>query len=185
MKKELQQLNDAQLVQEYRNGTSEAWDVLFSRHHVKMTRYIASIAGDDLAHDVMQDTWVVVITAILDGSYKEEQRFTKWIKGIAYRQAIKAWHEEHRFEYSDEGVPDNQDGALNAEQCIINKESETLLHQSLNRLVGSERQIVILRAWEERSFYEIAVIMHVSTNTARALYSRALNKMKKAVNRFH
>ena len=182
MKKELQQLNDAQLVHEYRNGNSPAWEALFNRYQPNMLRYVASIAGNDLAHDVMQDTWVVVITSILNGSYKEEQRFSKWIKTIAYKQAVEAWREEHKFGYKEEVIPETIDDAGSADANMIGKEEETTLFKALQRLSRRESMVVYMHAMEEMSFEQICLYMNLKrASHVRTIYCRALSKMRQLI----
>jgi RNA polymerase sigma-70 factor (ECF subfamily) len=58
-------------------------------------------------------------------------------------------------------------------------ESEELLAAAVARLPNEQREVVILKIWNELTFAEIAQALEISQNTAASRYRYALNALKK------
>ena len=176
-------VTDAELIVAYKsNGSQPAFNELYKRYYSKMLRYVIVILKDeDEAKDVLQNAWMVVLASINDGSYLNVRQFDGWFKSTCYRLARQWKLENLRFMHGDENMPDKPDKSFNEEQRMIHAETETLLHKSLNGLDEEDRQVVLLRAWEGRSFHEIAVIRHLNVCTARSIYFRAVKNMRQFV----
>ena len=178
---------DAELIEDYNlNHNQQAFDELYRRHKSKMLAYIYTIVHDnDDSRDVLHNAWEKVLIAFKNRKYLENQGFGKWFKSICYREA-RLWNlEKQRCLHGMEYMPDKPDRSFSAEQQLINSETETLLHKALSRLDEEDRKIVILHAWEERSFDVIGVILHLNTYTVRSRYYRAIKQMRDRVNGTH
>ncbi len=60
-------------------------------------------------------------------------------------------------------------------------ESQQLLAAAVERLPGEQREIVILKIWNELTFAEIAEILEISPNTAASRYRYALGALRKSL----
>ena len=63
-------------------------------------------------------------------------------------------------------------------QAVVRKEQAALMKQSLEKLREPDREVVMLRGYDELSFLEIGELLGVSENTATVRYVRALLKLK-------
>jgi RNA polymerase sigma-70 factor (ECF subfamily) len=60
-------------------------------------------------------------------------------------------------------------------------ESQQLLAAAVERLPNEQREVVILKIWNELTFAEIANILQISQNTAASRYRYALGALKKTL----
>ena len=69
-------LSDEQLVKNYANGDSDAFDTLLARYQQKIYSYILFLVHDDeVADDLFQETFMKAIVTIRQGRYVESGRF--------------------------------------------------------------------------------------------------------------
>ncbi len=59
------------------------------------------------------------------------------------------------------------------------EESQQLLAQAVERLPGEQREVVILKIWNELTFAEIGQVLEISQNTAASRYRYALGALRK------
>lgn len=60
-------------------------------------------------------------------------------------------------------------------------DSQLLLARAVERLPGEQREVVILKIWNELTFAEIADILEISPNTAASRYRYALAALRKTL----
>jgi RNA polymerase sigma-70 factor (ECF subfamily) len=73
-----------------------------------------------------------------------------------------------------------RDGTAQVEpQFTARDEGEQLLAAAVERLPNEQREIVILKIWNELTFAEIADVLEISPNTAASRYRYALGALKK------
>jgi RNA polymerase sigma-70 factor (ECF subfamily) len=58
-------------------------------------------------------------------------------------------------------------------------EGQQLLAEAIERLPNEQKEVVILKIWNELTFAEIAGILEISQNTAASRYRYALGALKK------
>jgi RNA polymerase sigma-70 factor (ECF subfamily) len=64
-------------------------------------------------------------------------------------------------------------------QFAPDDEGQRLLAAAVERLPNEQREVVILKIWNELTFAEIAVVLEISPNTAASRYRYALGTLKK------
>ena len=74
------------------------------------------------------------------------------------------------------------DGAEHFEpQFAAMDEGQQLLAAAVERLPNEQREVVVLKIWNELTFAEIAGILEISQNTAASRYRYALGALKKTL----
>ncbi|MGH8094729.1 MAG: RNA polymerase sigma factor [Chthoniobacterales bacterium] len=74
------------------------------------------------------------------------------------------------------------DGAENSEPPFAAAdEGQQMLAAAVERLPNEQREVVILKIWNELTFAEIANILEISRNTAASRYRYALGALKKTL----
>ncbi len=186
-------LPDERLVSMYKEGNNEAFDALLAHNQERVFQYISFMVGGDVdvANDVFQDTFVKAIIAIRENRYQEHGQFGAWVLRIA-RNIILDNQRSKRIcrTVSNEMVDKdgNMRGDLLNDQslCEPNAETRLVLEQSfsdirmmVDRLPCPQREVVILRFFQEMSFKEIADITNVSINTALGRMRYALINLRR------
>lgn len=194
----LSNLNDEQLVSLYAKGNNEAFDTLLARNQDRVFQYIHFMVGGnaDRANDVFQDTFVKAIIAIREGRYQESGQFAAWLLRIARNLVLDGERSKKASRLVSHELVDEEGevkGNLlnNAALCEPNAEMQMVFQQSLDdvrmmveRLPEAQREVVVLRFYQEMPFKDIARLTGVSINTAlgRMRYAM-LNLRRMAQNR--
>lgn len=185
MKKELTQ--DAELVSNYINGNEYALSVLIERHKQKIYSFIYSKVYDkDVTEDVFQDTFIKVIKNLKRGKYNEEGKFLPWVMRIAHNLVIDHFRKNKRMpkfhntgEFSIFSVL--SDSSLNAEKTLIKDQVESDVRRIIEELPEDQKQVLLMRMYQDMSFKEISERTGVSINTALGRMRYALINMRKVI----
>ncbi|TXI69258.1 RNA polymerase sigma factor [Flavobacterium sp. UBA6195] len=180
-------LPDAVLVKNYLSGDESALASLIERHQSKIFGFIYSKVNDrDLSDDIFQDTFIKVIKTLKSQSYNEEGKFLPWVMRIAhnlvvdhFRKAKKMPFQRETEEYSIFNYM--TDNSLNIEGQIISEQVETDLAKLLDELPQDQKEVLIMRMYQDLSFKEIADLTGVSINTALGRMRYALLNLRKII----
>ncbi len=179
-------LTDEKLVALYAKGVNEAFDVILNRHKTRVFSYIYHIVKNrDLADDIFQETFVKAITTINQGRYTETGKFPAWISRIAHNLIIDYYRQEKAENL--QSCDDNDVDILNrkdlSEDTIEDKIITSQIHQDVKKLVmalpESQREVLVMRYYQNMSFKEIADTTNVSINTALGRMRYAVLNMRR------
>lgn len=180
-------LPDAVLVKNYISGDESALSVLITRHQSKIYGFIYSkVADRDLSEDIFQDTFIKVIKTLKTKSYNEEGKFLPWVMRIAhnltvdhFRKAKKMPFQRETEEYSIFNFM--SDNAPTIESKIITEQVESDLTRLLDELPEDQKEVLVMRMYQDLSFKEIADLTGVSINTALGRMRYALLNLRKII----
>lgn len=181
-------LKDDELVTLYSEGDNRAFDVLLDRYQQKLFSYIFFIVKDqDISDDIFQETFMKAIVTIKNGKYSEHGRFYSWITRIAHNLII----DQFRNAKSENLVScENEDYDLlnNQELCesyieadIINLQIMDDIKKLVDNLPDNQKEIVMMRFYQDMSFKEIAEATGTSINTALGRMRYAILNLRKMV----
>lgn len=181
------EISDKQLINQYLAGDEQALECLINRHRDKVfTSIIMFVKDQYLAEDIFQDTYIKVINTLRSGNYKEEGKFLPWVLRIAYNLCV----DNHRKSKRKPTITNN-DGfdifnVLNfsdetAEDKITKEETRDKVRRLITHLPDEQKQVVILRHYNNMSFKEIADLTGVSINTALGRMRYALINLRKLI----
>lgn len=185
MKRELKV--DAVLVNNYINGDERALAVLIKRHKQKIYSFIYSKVYDrDITEDVFQDTFIKVIRTLKRGKYNEEGKFLPWVMRIAHNLVIDHFRKNNRMPKFDNNRDFDifsviSDSSLNAEKSIIKLQVEEDVRRVIEELPLDQKEVLIMRIYNDMSFKEISEKTGVSINTALGRMRYALINLRKVI----
>lgn len=185
MKRKL--IEDAVLVSNYIKGDENALAVLINRHKQKIYSFIYSKVFDrDITEDIFQDTFIKVIKTLKKGKYNEEGKFLPWVMRIAHNLVIDHFRRNNRMpkfdntgEFSIFSVL--SDSSLNAEKSIIKDQVESDVRRIIEELPEDQKQVLMMRMYQDMSFKEISERTGVSINTALGRMRYALINLRKVI----
>lgn len=184
--KTLSQLTDDQLVDLYKDGNNEAFEILLDKYKNKVYSYIYIIVRNkELTEDIFQDTFIKAIATIKQGRYVESGKFLGWINRIAHNLIIDHFRREKNentisgdsIEYDVINNPKLSDRCI--EDVLSNEQVLVDLVKLINFLPLTQQNVVKMRFFEDLSFKEIAEKTDVSINTALGRMRYALINMRK------
>lgn len=181
------QIPDALLVKNYIAGDENALALLVKRHQSKIYGFIYSKMPDrDVADDVFQDTFIKVIKTLKSNSYNEEGKFLPWVMRIAHNLIVDHYRKSKKMpmlreteEFSIFSIL--TDNSLNVEGRIITDIIEKDLQKIVHELPADQKEVLIMRIYQDLSFNEIAELTGVSINTALGRMRYALMNLRKVI----
>ena len=166
-------MTDEELVNAYANGNNAAFDILLNRHKSNIYSYIYYIVRNrEMAEDIFQETFVKAITTIKQNRYTENGKFRAWINRIAHNLII----DNYRQEKNEQTISNDEcevdllnnsklsDGTIEDE--MVKEQIFSDIKKLINYLPDNQKEVLLLRYYQDLSFKEIADITGVSINTA-------------------
>ena len=180
-------LPDAVLVKNYISGDESALASLIERHQSKIYGFIYSKINDrDLSDDIFQDTFIKVIKTLKSQSYNEEGKFLPWVMRIAHNLVIDHFRKAKKMPYQRETEDFSifnymTDNSLNIEGKMISEQVENDIVKLLNELPEDQKEVLLMRMYQDLSFKEIADLTGVSINTALGRMRYAVINLRKLI----
>ena len=180
----LSNLSDQVLVKKYINGDNYSFEVLLNRHKSRVFAFIMSkIKNKDLSEDIFQDTYVKVVNSLQKGKYNEEGKFLPWVMRIAHNLVIDHFRKQKKmymvrsnndFDIFDVIKDDN----INVDDRLIRDQIFSDLRGLINLLPNDQKEVLMMRYFEEMSFKKIAEHFDISINTALGRMRYALINLR-------
>ena len=180
----LSNLTDQVLVKKYINGDNYSFEVLLNRHKSRVFAFIMSkIKNKDLSEDIFQDTYVKVVNSLQKGKYNEEGKFLPWVMRIAHNLVIDHFRKQKKMHMvrsnNDFDIFDViKDDNINVDDRLIRDQIFSDLRSLINLLPNDQREVLMMRYFEEMSFKKIAEHFDISINTALGRMRYALINLR-------
>ncbi len=180
--KGLSRAEEQALIERCKSGEARAFDELVERYQKRVYNFAFGIAGNqDDANDVAQEAFVRVLTSIQ--TFRGDANFTTWI----YRIVTNVYLDErkksksHRLISLDDYIDLEEnsvsrqiiDESPQPDVVAENKEKYLAIRKAVNSLPDYQRIIVTLYHLHDRSYEEIAEILHLPIGTVKSRLNRA------------
>ena len=183
------QTPDALLVKSYVAGDEKALATLINRHESKIYGFIYSkIADRDVSDDIFQDTFIKVIKTLKSNSYNEEGKFLPWVMRIAHNLIIDHFRRNKKMpmyreteEFSIFSIM--TDNSMTIENQMISEQVEKDLKKLIAELPEDQKEVLVMRIYQDLSFKEISELTGVSINTALGRMRYALMNLRKVIDK--
>ena len=156
----------------------EAWVACCSRRFAPAARRIAG--DDDLAQDILQESWLRVLEHV--GTYRGTPPACAWVHSIVRNCALEFGRKQHRAteEPADPGI---EDPAPDPEAQTRKREMISLLHEMVDALPATYREVCKMRYDRELSTAEIARRLGISRSNVSTRLARAVRMLKQRLDR--
>jgi RNA polymerase sigma-70 factor, ECF subfamily len=162
-------ISDEALMLEFQGGSRPAFDQLFARYRGPLYGFFRRrLQGDERAEDLMQETFLAVIRGA--DRYTPTALVRTYLYGIAMN--LLAAERRKRFRDSPPGAAASEPTTNDAPDAVL------WIRQALDKLDESEREILMLREYEQLSYADIAELLKLPVNTVRSRLFRARMALK-------
>lgn len=157
------------------DGDPEAFGAVFDRHYSGVFRFVAARLGSDLAEEVASQTFTLAWErrARFDRSYDSAR---PWLLGIAINLIREHKRAERRqWAAYDRAVhePVNSSDGFDPRSAVLG--------DAIAGLSRNDRDIVLLFAWAELTYEEIAQALGLPIGTVRSRLNRARTRLRQAI----
>jgi RNA polymerase sigma factor (sigma-70 family) len=165
--------SDERLVDLVRAGSEPAFETIVERYRRALMRYVSRLLPPDRAEDVVQQAFVNAYEAMHRGG--AELKLKPWLYRIAHNTAINALRDHGlRHDQLDEGI----DGVERPDQALDRAQGLRDVLVAVQALPDRQRDAIVLRELEGRSYAEIAIALGVTDGAVRQLLNRARNSLR-------
>ncbi|MCC6551264.1 MAG: RNA polymerase sigma factor [Ignavibacteriaceae bacterium] len=173
-----EQKSDKELVEEFLEGDEYSFNLIVHRYRERIYWHARRMTGDHFdADDVVQEVLIVLYKKLKD--FRFESGLYTWIYRITATRSINLIKRKNlrRFLPISQDVRSLSDTNNDIVKDIENKEQLKRLDMVLQKLPVKQREVFILRNFDELSYEEIAEITGKSTGGLKANYFHALKKI--------
>ena len=165
---------DEQLMLGIRDGRQGSFDRLFDRFREPVWRFFRRrVTEPALAEELAQDVFAALLTAA--PRYEPRAAFRSYLFGIAYNVLLA-----HRRKHPAR-LLDPLDEETLAQAAGPDPDATLWIRQALSRLDPDDREVLMLREYEQLSYQEIADLRGRPINTVRSQLFRARLALKAAL----
>jgi RNA polymerase sigma factor (sigma-70 family) len=164
-------------------GEPAAFAEVYDRHAREIFRFVARRLGEQAAEDVIAETFLA--------AFRRRDRYDParadvrpWLYGIAIRLIGKHRRSELRMlrAVARAGIDPISDGDLGpAEDRVIAAGMRRELAAALAGLSTAARDVLLLVAWADLSYEEVAAALEIPVGTVRSRLSRARSHVRETL----
>jgi RNA polymerase sigma factor (sigma-70 family) len=167
--------SDERLVDFARAGSDPAFEAIVARYRRPLLHYCARILTEERAEDAVQQTFVRAYGAMRKSN--GELNLRPWLYRIAHNAALNALRDRG---LRHEELSDELDGVEPPDEKLERAEGLQAVVSAVRKLPERQRDAIVLRELEGRSYDEIAVELGISGGAVRQLLNRARNTLRGA-----
>jgi DNA-directed RNA polymerase specialized sigma24 family protein len=163
---------DEQLMAAFARGSTDAFDALFLRYRQPVYGFFCRrIVDRSHAEELAQETFLAILQA--RNRYEATALFRTWLYAIAL-QILRSYRRRAAFRGMFAGTMP----AGNEPGTRPGLDAEIALREAMGKLDRVEREILMLREFEQLSYAEIAGVLRIPVNTVRSRLFRARTSLR-------
>jgi RNA polymerase sigma-70 factor (ECF subfamily) len=165
---------ETKLVEAAQNGHLESFGTLYKRYHSPMVALAYSLLADKhLAEDAAQEVFAIACRDM--ASLKRKDKFAAWLAGVCRnvsRQMLRS-----------RGKSVAVDMRPNREDADREEHRSEVIRQAIWRLRSSERELIVLRYYDNMPYEQIAQVLDISIQAVNGRLIRAKRKLAEHLKR--
>jgi RNA polymerase sigma-70 factor (ECF subfamily) len=161
----------------------ERFAVLFDRHAPYIYRYLARRAGHQVADDLVAETFLAAF-AKRDRYDLEHADARPWLYGIATNLVGQHRRDEarqYRIRAAAMAEPEVPGHADQVAANVTAQAMRTLLDSALAGLPAGDRDVLLLIAWEQLTYQEVARALGIPVGTVQSRLHRARARVRQVL----
>ncbi len=171
---------DKELIEEIKNGSQAAMEVLVEKYYRSIFAYVYRKLGDyHLSYDMTQEVFIKVMKSI--HNYKHRGSFKHWLFRIAVNQC-RDYFRSSKFKQSREerelvnAVKDKKEDIW---YQLSKKIQSDKVKEAILQLPDYQREPIILRFYHDLKIKEIAYITNSKEATVKSRLRQGIEKLRK------
>jgi len=168
-----QATSDEMLLEQIADGDRTAMHTLYSRHNVRVYRFVLrslrdATAAEDIVSQVFLDVWRTA------GQFEGRSQVSTWLLSIARFKALTALRQRRHEDIDQDNVREIPDDADTPEASLDRSNVNAILRACIAKLSPAHREIIHLVYYHEKSVEEAGEIIGIpqSTVKTRMFYAR-------------
>lgn len=172
------QESDLELLGRIKSGQTQLFGEVYDRYSRQIYRYVYNrVPSKQVAEDVLSDVFFKALKAV-DRARADHGSLAPWL----YRIAANAVADHYRGRKPTVDLENaySLDSGEDASQRARLSESEAQARRMLESLDDRQREIVIMRLWDDLSYKEITEIIGLKEGNCKVIFSRAMSVLRES-----
>lgn len=185
MEQQPRQQPDELLLAAFARGNEEAIQMVLARYKKPVFNFaLRLLANRADAEDVTSEVFI----ALLGGRYSSQAqaKFSTWLFTVARNTCLTKIRQRKKIQFlwfkdrqtGQEGYLDCEDPTARASELLQQQEQTAYLKAAIARLPVEQREALILRAYQEMPYVEIAQVLGCSLEKVKVLIFRARQRLR-------
>ncbi len=173
--------NDFELIKGFINGDESAFNRLAVKHQERIYWHARRMTGNHLdADEIVQEVLMVLYNKLRTFEYKSA--LYTWIYAITNTRSINYLKKKNlRNFFNLDDISNKKFEQKDVIDDIESKQKVEKIESAMQKLPVKQREVFVMRNFDELSYEEISQITGKSIGTLKANYFHALNKIKEMV----
>lgn len=172
---------EERLLSEIRSGDRAAMRRLYDRYSTyAMAVCLRYVPDKDEAKDVLQDSFVKILTSVGSFEYRGEGSLRSWIARIVTNESLSFLRRSSRLTFTDD-IPDTAE----PDPPDIERPSEDCLMEMIGQLPDGYRAVLNMYVFSQMSHKEIARQLGIKESTSASQLFHAKKMLAKMINDYN
>lgn len=171
----MQDASDELLIQKFRDGSREAFDVLYYRHLPKVYKRVRYVVPENDVEDVTQEIFIAALRSL--PSFRGDAKFGTWLRTLTNHKVAEFYRRRSRKQ-EPRLAPLSDANAHVTGGTSQSLEERIFLQRALQDLPENYREIILLRFAEDMQFNEIAELTNQNLEAVKSLFRRAVSALR-------
>lgn len=176
---DLDSLNDEALITRTSAGDAAAFEVLMLRYQAQVFQFVRWQRGvtERAAEDITQEVFLQLYRVA--GQFRGGARFRTWFYTLArnvcrnHQRTLRRRAPERWYALPEEALAGLPDGRPGPQARCERGEKQRAVAAAVARLPAYQREVLLLREWQDLSYAEIAEVLEVPIGTVRSRLHKA------------
>ena len=170
-------MQEREYILAFQNWDFDAFGEIYETYIDQIFVFVLRKTSDrEVAEDLTSQVWMKAMKGLSNFSEQEGASFKSWIYRIAHNTVIDHYRVQRQQVDLDAiweiGI------SVDIVKCIDDSNKLEEVRQFLWELKPIEKEIVLLRVWDELSYKEIAEITGKKEDNCKQIYKRSLEKIQ-------
>lgn len=171
-------MKDAEIITRIKQGERELLNILIERYYDQIFKFCYYRTGDEaLAYDCTQETFLRMIRYM--ESYMEKNRFKPYIFQIARNACNDGLRKRGTLLEDEQAAMDSLASSAEGGSMETQIETADIVKRALSALPDIQREVIILRFYNDLKISQIAKITGVSIPTVKSRLRQGKEKLQR------
>ncbi|MBI1794248.1 MAG: RNA polymerase sigma factor [Chloroflexi bacterium] len=167
--------NDEHLIQQFKDGKSDAFNALYRRHLPSVYKRVRYVVPEIDVEDVTQEVFMAALKSL--PSFRGEAQFGTWLRTLTNHKVAEYYRKRNRKQEAPQVPLFEALGRTEGNPSKI-MEERIILRNALQDLPDQYREVILLRFAEGLQFNEVAKLTGQNLEATKSLFRRAMSALR-------
>ena len=169
-------MTDIQLIEKYKSWDTNAFGLIYEKYIDQIYKFVYfKVSSKEIAEDIVSESFIKWLNSLEKFTPKTESSLKSWLYTIAYNN-VKDYYRSKKEDVDIEEVFNIWVEEYFWEN-LDNKEKLTEVIEFLKNIKDEQRELLIMRIWNDLSYKEISEITGKSVGNCKKIVSRVLKNV--------